>query len=154
MRLLSAIQLTAAGHLRPRKTGLFRDFSRMDDLSEEDREAIEAFGTVFTGSDRPMVVTDGASLLPPGEVFSEDGRPPVLPNFQARPNRRRLRSPSADCAPPLFGSRVQSTGRAKPMVSFPCSRRWPAIRACLLMSRTGKISGRRCIAWTPRASSA
>ena len=57
------------------------DFSRMEDLSEEDREAIEAYGAVFAGSDRPIVVTGGLGLLPPGETFTEKSRPPVIPNF-------------------------------------------------------------------------
>ncbi len=57
------------------------DFSKVDDLSEEDREAIEAFGEVFAGSDRPIVVTGGLALLPPGETFSETSRPPVMPGF-------------------------------------------------------------------------
>ena len=57
------------------------DFSRMEDLSEEDREAIEACGAVFAGSDRPIVVTGGLGLLPPGETFTEKSRPPMIPNF-------------------------------------------------------------------------
>ena len=57
------------------------DFSRMADLSEEDRQAIETFGEVFAGSDRPIVVTGGVGLSPPGEIFSEDARPPVMPQF-------------------------------------------------------------------------
>lgn len=57
------------------------DFSRIVELSEEDREAIETFGEVFAGSDRPIVVTSGLGLLPPGEVFMEDVRQPVIPGF-------------------------------------------------------------------------
>ncbi len=58
------------------------DFSRIADLAEEDREAIEAFGAVFAGSDRPIVVTGGVGLLPPGETFTERSpRPPVIPAF-------------------------------------------------------------------------
>ena len=57
------------------------DFSKIVDLSEEDREAIETFGEVFAGSDRPIVVTGGLGLLPPGETFTEESRPPVIPGF-------------------------------------------------------------------------
>ena len=57
------------------------DFSRIAELSEEDREAIETFGEVFAGSDRPIVVTSGLGLLPPGQTFTEDARPPVIPGF-------------------------------------------------------------------------
>ncbi len=58
------------------------DISRIADLAEEDREAIEAFGEVFAGSDRPIVVTSGVGLLPRGEVFREaSSRPPVIPAF-------------------------------------------------------------------------
>ena len=45
------------------------DLSRIVELSAEDREAIETFGEVFAGSDRPIVVTGGLGLLPPDEVF-------------------------------------------------------------------------------------
>ena len=55
--------------------------SRIVDLSEEDRQAIETFGQVFSGSDRPIVVTSGLGLLPSGETFREDARPPVIPDF-------------------------------------------------------------------------
>ena len=57
------------------------DFSKIAELSEEDREAIQTFGEVFGGSDRPIVVTGGLGLLPPGETFTEDARPPVIPGF-------------------------------------------------------------------------
>ena len=57
------------------------DFSKIVDLSEEDREAIETFGAVFAGSERPIVVTGGLGLLPPGETFTEDTRPPIIPDF-------------------------------------------------------------------------
>ena len=57
------------------------DFSRYAELSEEDRKAIEAFGEVFAGSDRPIVVTSGLGLLPAGETFTEDARPDVIPDY-------------------------------------------------------------------------
>ena len=57
------------------------DLSKIAELAEEDREAIETFGEVFAGSDRPVVVTSGLGLLPPGERFTEDARPPMIPGF-------------------------------------------------------------------------
>lgn len=57
------------------------DFSKMAELSEEDRKAIETFGEVFAGSERPIVVTGGLALLPPGESFTEESRPAVIPDF-------------------------------------------------------------------------
>lgn len=57
------------------------DHSRIAELAEEDRKAIETFGEVFAGSDRPILVTGGLGLLPSGETFTEDARPPVIPGF-------------------------------------------------------------------------
>ena len=57
------------------------DFSRIDELAEEDRRAIKTFGEVFAGSARPILVTGGIGLLPTGELFTEEQRPPVMPDF-------------------------------------------------------------------------
>ena len=57
------------------------DFSKIAELSKEDREAIETFGEAFAGSDRPIVVTGGLGLSPSGETLTEDARPPVMPDF-------------------------------------------------------------------------
>jgi nucleoside-diphosphate-sugar epimerase len=58
------------------------DMSKIVELSEEDRQAIETFGEVFAGLDRPIVVASGVGLLPSGETFREDSpRPPVIPEF-------------------------------------------------------------------------
>ena len=57
------------------------DFSKIAELAEEDREAIKAFGEVFAGSDRPIVVTGGLGLSPSGETLTEDARPPIIPDF-------------------------------------------------------------------------
>ncbi len=53
------------------------DFSRIVELAKEDREAIEAFGEVYAGSERPVIATSGFGLLPEGETFTEDG--PLAP---------------------------------------------------------------------------
>ena len=57
------------------------DFSKIVELSREDREAIEIFGEVFADSDRPIVVTGGLGLSPAGETLTEDTRPPIIPDF-------------------------------------------------------------------------
>ena len=57
------------------------DLSKIVEMAEEERLAIETFGEVYAGSDRPIVVTGGVLLMPRGETFMEDARPPVAPNF-------------------------------------------------------------------------
>jgi len=57
------------------------DMSKIAELAKEDSQAIETFGEVFAGSDRPIVVTAGIGLAPAGETFKEDARPPVIPQF-------------------------------------------------------------------------
>jgi len=58
------------------------DFSKIVELAEEDRQAIEIFGEVFAGTTRPIVVTSGIGLVPPGETITEDSpRAPVNPAF-------------------------------------------------------------------------
>jgi nucleoside-diphosphate-sugar epimerase len=56
------------------------DLSKIRELAEEDRVAIETFGEVFADSDRPIVVTSGF-LQTTGEKATEDKRPPVNPEF-------------------------------------------------------------------------
>ena len=57
------------------------DFSKMQELSAEDRRAIETFAEVFAGSDRPVVVTGGFGLSPSGAAIREEDRPPPIPGF-------------------------------------------------------------------------
>lgn len=57
------------------------DFARMEELSREDALAIEAFGDVFAGTDRPIVVTGGFGLSRSGEALTEADRPPMIPGF-------------------------------------------------------------------------
>ena len=56
------------------------DISRIDALAAEDRTAIEAFGAVFAGSTRPIVVTSGF-LSQTDEIALETDRPDILPAF-------------------------------------------------------------------------
>lgn len=57
------------------------DLSKIVEMAEEERRAIETFGEVYAGSNRPIVVTGGVLLTPPGKTFMEDARPSVAPNF-------------------------------------------------------------------------
>ena len=57
------------------------DFARMADLAAEDARAIELFGEVFAGSERPIVVTGGLGLARSGEVLTEEMRTPVIPEW-------------------------------------------------------------------------
>lgn len=57
------------------------DFSKMAELGAEDARAIETFGEAFADSSRPILVTGGIGLVPSGKVFTEEERPPVMPDF-------------------------------------------------------------------------
>ncbi len=57
------------------------DLTKVKEMAEEEIRAIEMFGEVFAGTDRPIVVTGGVLLTLPGEVFQEEARPPVPPQF-------------------------------------------------------------------------
>lgn len=48
------------------------DFTNFAASVEADRRAIEAFGAVLAGSNRPLVVTAGTAGLAPGRVLTED----------------------------------------------------------------------------------
>ena len=57
------------------------DLTRVKEMAEEETRTIDAFGEAFAGTERPIIVTGGVLLTPPGEVFGEDARPPVPPEF-------------------------------------------------------------------------
>ena len=62
-------------------TAVGLDLTKMQEMAEEETRTIEAFDEAFAGSDRPIIVTGGVLLTPPGEVFQEEARPPVPPQF-------------------------------------------------------------------------
>ncbi|MBW4329873.1 SDR family oxidoreductase [Stakelama sp. CBK3Z-3] len=52
------------------------------EAARQDRQAIEAFGEVFEGSNRLILVTGGIGVLPEGQVLTEETPPlPVNPAF-------------------------------------------------------------------------
>ena len=57
------------------------DFSKIAELSEEEKRMMETFGAVFAGSRRPIVATSGIGLTSSGEIFTEEERPAVVPEF-------------------------------------------------------------------------
>ena len=56
-------------------TAFIHDFSRFKENCELDRRAIETLGASLEGSDRPLVVTSGTSLLTGGRLAVEDSVP-------------------------------------------------------------------------------
>jgi nucleoside-diphosphate-sugar epimerase len=57
-------------------TAFNHDFSKFKENCDTDRRAIEALGSAFVGSDRPLIVTSGTGLLTPGRIVTEETAPP------------------------------------------------------------------------------
>ena len=53
------------------------DFSKYVENSEQDRRAIQAMGEALAGTDKPMLVTTGLTMLAPGRVATEADMPPL-----------------------------------------------------------------------------
>jgi nucleoside-diphosphate-sugar epimerase len=53
-------------------TAFDHDFSKFKENSETDRRVIETFGAALAGSDRPLIITSGTGLLPPGRLAEEN----------------------------------------------------------------------------------
>lgn len=61
------------------------DFSRYAENSEQDRRAIEAMAGALVGTEKPILVTTGLSMLAPGRVATEADMPPLSdPNYIRR----------------------------------------------------------------------
>ena len=56
-------------------TAFIHDFSKFEANCETDRHAIEALGSALVGSARPLIVTSGTGLLPPGRLAMEENVP-------------------------------------------------------------------------------
>src|SRR3984957_17794558 len=65
-------------------TAFIHDFSNYKASCETDRHAIETLGSALAGSDRPLVITAGTGLLPPGGLATEETVPVSGPSALPR----------------------------------------------------------------------
>jgi len=64
------------------------DFSKIVEMAREEQQAIETFGAVYAGSERPVIITSGLGLLPRGETFTEEMIvAPTIPGFPRAPEQ-------------------------------------------------------------------
>ncbi|MFD1870972.1 SDR family oxidoreductase [Hymenobacter bucti] len=61
------------------------DLADIAKSSTEEQQAIELFGDVFAGSDRPLIVTSGLGFAPVGQVLPEALTLPEIPGFPRAP---------------------------------------------------------------------
>ncbi len=61
--------------------GFIHDFTRFAEVCQVDKIAIETIGAVLAGSGRPFIVTSGTALVSPGQLATEDMKPPVNPGW-------------------------------------------------------------------------
>jgi uncharacterized protein YbjT (DUF2867 family) len=80
-------ELLAQGH---EVLGLARS-----DAAASDRRAIDVFGEVLAGSDRPLAIASGVAGLKPGGIATERDDPNDEVSPRAAPSMPRSRSPSA-----------------------------------------------------------
>jgi nucleoside-diphosphate-sugar epimerase len=73
-------------------TGFIHDFSRFEASCEIDRHAIEALGAALVGSPRPLVITSGIGLLPPGRLATEESMPASSNNLPRVASEEAARS--------------------------------------------------------------
>ena len=123
-------------------TAFIHDFSKFAENCEIDRRAIEALGSAFAGSDRPLVITSGTALLMPGRLGTEDDAPGSGPNPRVASEEaaasmagrgvcvsvvRLLPQSMATVIMALF--RVLSTSREKGVSAYlgDGRNRWPAV---------------------------
>lgn len=64
-------------------TGFNHDFSKFKENCEKERVAVEALGSALAGSGRPLAITSGIGLLPPGRLGTEEDIP-ASPNNNPR----------------------------------------------------------------------
>ncbi|SHG52648.1 Nucleoside-diphosphate-sugar epimerase [Jatrophihabitans endophyticus] len=119
------------------------DFSRMADAARTDSQAIEAFGEVLAGTDRPLLIASGVAGLASGTVATEDDRPahdghPRLVNAAAALAlaERGVRSCVVRFAPTVHGAGdygfvpvLVATARAKGVSAYvgDGTNVWPAV---------------------------
>lgn len=55
--------------------GFNHDFLKYKQSCENERKAVESLGSALVGSDRPLIITSGIGLLPPGQLATEETMP-------------------------------------------------------------------------------
>jgi nucleoside-diphosphate-sugar epimerase len=121
------------------------DFSQFDENARIDRRAIEAFGDVLAGSDRPLVIAGGTAGLPQGRVSTERDTAALDHPLRARADTeeaalaladRGVRVSTVRLAPTVHGdgdhgflSFVVAAARDKGVCGYigDGSQRWPAV---------------------------
>jgi hypothetical protein len=83
-------------------TGFSHDFSKFKENCELDRKVIETLGSAIGAADRPLIITSGIGVLPPGTRVTEESRP-----LSPSPNPRAALEEAARI------SRADSTGNEK-----------------------------------------
>ena len=73
---LPGLQRGAAGADAVIHAGFVHDFSNFKASCELDRRVIAALGDALAGSSRPLLVTSALGILPPGQLATEQTRPP------------------------------------------------------------------------------
>ena len=77
-------------------TAFGHDFSRYLEAGETDRRAVEAMGRALEGSNRPLVITSGTTIVVPGQWTTEDqAARPDSPSGVRAPSEHALAAASA-----------------------------------------------------------
>ena len=72
------------------------DFEAYATAGETDRQAVEALGSGLVGSDKPLVITSGITVLTPGRVGTEDEAPdPTAPSAPRIPSEEAIQALAA-----------------------------------------------------------
>lgn len=69
-------------------TGFVHDFARFKEVCAIDERAIEALGAALEGSDKPLVITAGVSLIRSDQMATEDDAPPTVSASYPRGSER------------------------------------------------------------------